>query len=100
MDGKLALTPQQQKLVDEWKELSQKMHEAGIKFAIDTEYNDIYVLNGDNIEMTADEYEVSAEELESEGYVEFNDDEDAQFMTFPNMTEFNSKCLKLYIKYK
>lgn len=100
MDGKLALTPQQQKLVDEWKELSQKMHEAGIRFAIDTEYNDIYVLNDNNIEMTADEFEVSAEELESEGYVEFNDDEDAQFMTFPNMTEFNSKCLKLYIKYK
>ena len=100
MDGKLALTPQQQKLVDEWKELSQKMHEAGIRFAIDTEYNNIYVLNDNNIEMTADEFDASVEELESEGYVEFNDDEDAQFMTFPNMTEFNSKCLKLYIKYK
>jgi hypothetical protein len=50
--------------------------------------------------MTADEYEVSVDEVESGEYVEFDDDEDAQFMTFPNMTEFNSRCLKLYIKYK
>lgn len=35
MDGKLALTPQQQKLMDEWKELSHKMHEAGIMFVLD-----------------------------------------------------------------
>lgn len=62
MDGKLALTPQQQKLMDEWKELSHKMHEAGIMFVLDDEYANIYALNGNNIEATANEWEGLSEE--------------------------------------
>lgn len=99
MDGKLALTPQQQKLMDEWKELSHKMHEAGIMFVLDDEYANIYALNGNNIEATTNEWEgLSEEELES--FVDFNDDNDAQFMYFPNLTVFNENANRLYIKYK
>ena len=99
MDGKLALTPQQQKLMDEWKELSHKMHEAGIMFVLDDEYANIYVLNGNNIEATANEWEGLSEE-ELEGFADFNDDNDAQFMDFPNLTVFNENANRLYIKYK
>ena len=99
MDGKLALTPQQQKLVDEWKELSKKMDEAGIMFILDDEYANIYVLNGNNIEDTANEWDGLSEE-ELEGFVEFDDDDDAQFMTFPNLTVYNENANRLYIKYK
>lgn len=99
MDGKLALTPQQQKLMDEWKELSNKMHEAGIMFVLDDEYANIYVLNGNNIEATANEWEGLSEE-ELEGFADFNDDNDAQFMDFPNLTVFNENANRLYIKYK
>ena len=99
MDGKLALTPQQQKLMDEWKELSHKMHEAGIMFVLDDEYANIYALNGNNVEATANEWEwLSEEELES--FVDFNDENDAQFMDFPNLTVFNENANRLYIKYK
>ena len=99
MEGKLALTPQQQKLMDEWKELSQKMHEAGIMFVLDDEYDNIYVLNGNNIEAIANEWEGLSEE-ELEGFVDFNDDNDAQFMFFPNLTAFNENANRLYLKYK
>ena len=94
MDGKLALTPQQQKLMDEWKELSHKMHEAGIMFVLDDEYANIYVLNGNNIEATANEWEGLSEE-ELEGFADFNDDNDAQFMDFPNLTVFNENANRL-----
>ena len=99
MDGKLALTPQQQKLMDEWKELSHKMHEAGIMFVLDDEYANIYVLNGNNIEDTANEWEGLSEE-ELEGFADFNDDNDAKFMDFPNLTVFNENANRLYIKCK
>lgn len=99
MDGKLALTHQQQKLMDEWKELSHKMHEAGIMFVLDDEYANIYVLNGNNIEATANEWEGLSEE-ELEGFADFNDDNDAQFMDFPNLTVFNENANRLYIKCK
>ena len=99
MDGKLALTPQQQKLMDEWKELSHKMHEAGIMFVLDDEYANIYVLNGNSIEATANEWEGLSEE-ELEGFADFNDDNDAQFMDFPNLTVFNENANRLYIKCK
>ena len=99
MDGKLALTPQQQKLMDEWKELSNKMHEAGIMFVLDDEYANIYVLNGNNIEAIANEWEGLSEE-ELEGFADFNDDNDAQFMDFPNLTVFNENANRLYIKHK
>ncbi len=100
MDGKLALTPQQQKLMDEWKDLSKRMDEAGIMFAIDDEFNNIYALNGNNIEETADEFDGIFDDDDENGFVGFDDDEDAQFMFFPNMTQFNSASNKLYIKYK
>lgn len=99
MDGKLALTPQQKKLMDEWKELSHKMHEAGIMFILDDEYANIYVLNGNNIEATANEWE-GLSEKELEGFADFNDDNDAQFMDFPNLTVFNENANRLYIKCK
>lgn len=99
MDGKLALTHQQQKLMDEWKELSHKMHEAGIMFVLDDEYANIYVLNGNNIEDTANEWEGLSEE-ELEGFADFNDDNDAKFMDFPNLTVFNENTNRLYIKCK
>ena len=100
MDGKLALTPQQQKLVDEWNDLSKRMDQAGILFVLDDEYHNLYVLNGDNIEETADEYDDVIIYDEDCGFVEFNDDNDAQFMMFPNLTVYNENANRLYIKYK
>lgn len=100
MDGKLTLNCTQHVLMDEWKTLSRRMHEAGIMFVIDEEYRNVYVLNGNNIEETANEYDDILLHDNDGCFVEFDDDEDAEFMEFPNLIFFSPNSDRLYFKYK